>query len=132
MIRFGLVGGLWGGTTTFFRFSVIAMIFPGYSFHVAAGKTLVNQFVFSPTLHGGVLLFNEWGKTGSFSQGWDKMCVALLEVQLVTWATKVPLNFICFSFCPSVPMQALFMRTYDIFFYVYISMVADREDGANQ
>eukprot|EP01065_Artemidia_motanka_P023249 TRINITY_DN2773_c2_g1_i1.p1 TRINITY_DN2773_c2_g1~~TRINITY_DN2773_c2_g1_i1.p1 ORF type:complete len:324 (+),score=75.86 TRINITY_DN2773_c2_g1_i1:173-1144(+) len=127
-IRFGMVGGVWGGVTTFFRFSIIAMIFPGFSFAVAVGKTCVNQFLFSPVLHGGVLLLNEWGKTGSFWKGWDKLCTALLEVQLVTWGTKVPLNFICFSFMPSVPLQALFMRTYDIFFYVYISMVADRED----
>eukprot|EP01062_Namystynia_karyoxenos_P083694 TRINITY_DN9674_c0_g1_i1.p2 TRINITY_DN9674_c0_g1~~TRINITY_DN9674_c0_g1_i1.p2 ORF type:complete len:347 (+),score=127.35 TRINITY_DN9674_c0_g1_i1:117-1157(+) len=126
--RFGLVGGTWGGVTTFFRFSVIAMVFPGSGYKVALGKMAINQFVFSPVLHGGVLLLNEWGKTGSFVRGWDKLCVSLLEVQLVTWATKVPLNFICFSFMPSVPLQALFMRTYDIFFYIYISMVADRED----
>eukprot|EP00756_Hemistasia_phaeocysticola_P064845 Hpha_TRINITY_DN8105_c0_g1::TRINITY_DN8105_c0_g1_i1::g.172041::m.172041 len=128
MVRFGLVGGLWGGATTFVRFSVIAMIFPGFSLSVAAGKTLVNQLLFSPVLHGGVLLFNEWGKTGSFTKGWDKLSTALLEVQLVTWATKIPLNLICFSLMPSVPLQALFMRTYDIFFYIYISIIADRED----
>lgn len=128
MVRFGLVGGLYGGVTTFVRFSVIAMIFPGFGLHVAICKTLVNQLLFSPVLHGGVLLFNEWGKTGSFEKGWDKLSTALLEVQLVTWGTKIPLNFMCFSLMPSVPLQALFMRTYDIFFYIWISMIADRED----
>lgn len=128
MVRFGLVGGLYGGVTTFVRFSVIAMIFPGFSLSVAVGKTLVNQLLFSPVLHGGVLLFNEWGKTGSFQKGWDKLSTALLEVQLVTWGTKIPLNLICFAVMPSVPLQALFMRTYDIFFYIWISMIADRED----
>eukprot|EP00755_Sulcionema_specki_P023787 Sspe_Gene.79728::Locus_50057_Transcript_1_1_Confidence_1.000_Length_985::g.79728::m.79728 len=127
MLRFGAVGALWGGPTTFARFTFIQMCFPDFTMAAAVGKVAVNQFVFSPILHGGVLLFNEWAKTGSFSRGWMKLRMSLFEVQLVTWATKVPLNFICFSLMPNVPTQALFMRTYDIFFYVYISYVADRD-----
>eukprot|EP01064_Diplonema_japonicum_P026416 TRINITY_DN37831_c0_g1_i1.p1 TRINITY_DN37831_c0_g1~~TRINITY_DN37831_c0_g1_i1.p1 ORF type:complete len:230 (+),score=35.89 TRINITY_DN37831_c0_g1_i1:82-771(+) len=127
-MRFGTVGMIWGGTTTFGRFKFISLVFPGAGLKTAAGKVLINQFVFSPIAHGGILLFNEWGKTGSFKKGWDKLCYNLLEVQLVTWATKVPLNLICFSLISSIPLQALFMRTYDIFFYIYISYVAERSD----
>lgn len=134
--RFGMaIGFLWGGPTSFLRFSFVNMVFTGKGMAAAAGKMSINQFVFSPILHGGVLLLNEWGKVysekgflGGFKAGWEKLKVSLLEVQLVTWCTKVPLNFFCFWAFETVPMQVLFMRTYDIFFYIYLSYISDRED----
>ena len=130
-LRFGAVGMFWGGTTTFARFSFISLVYPGYGLSVAIGKVCINQLIFSPIAHGGILLINEWGKTGSFMSGWDKLRYNLLEVQLVTWATKIPLNLICFSLIDSIPLQALFMRTYDIVFYIFISHVADRDDASS-
>eukprot|EP00997_Jenningsia_sp_PLL12_P000805 NODE_1124_length_1273_cov_42.648693_g920_i0.p1 GENE.NODE_1124_length_1273_cov_42.648693_g920_i0~~NODE_1124_length_1273_cov_42.648693_g920_i0.p1 ORF type:complete len:222 (-),score=63.06 NODE_1124_length_1273_cov_42.648693_g920_i0:69-734(-) len=128
-MRFGGVGFMWKGPTTFMRYWILQTLFPHHAVYDALLRTLCNQFLFSPVITAGLLFGNELGRSGGdWSGSVKKVKSNLLEVQSAVWVTKVPLNFFCFFMIPTIPMQALFMRSYDICFYVWVDYVAHRKE----